>query len=128
MAVFIDALAAQNIRPRIFVSKYKYFDTKYRYLLSKYEYFDTKYRYLLSKYKYLLSKYQYFLSKYDPEMIAENHHKHEKYKKIELITVLFYQSSHDKLHYAFVFSGKSNWMYGWLDSIAASLFENNWLS
>ena len=28
MAVFIDALAAQNIRPRIFVSKYKYFDTK----------------------------------------------------------------------------------------------------
>ena len=45
-------------------------------------------------------------------MIAENHHMHEKYKKIELITVLFYQSSHEKVHYAFVFSGKSNWMYG----------------
>ena len=119
MAVFIDALAAQNIRPRIFVSKYKYFDTKYRYLLSKYEYFDTKYR-------YLLSKYRYFLSKDDPGEIAENHHMHEKYKNIELITVLFYQSSHDKVHYAFIF-----WKVQldvWVDSIAASLFENNWLS
>ena len=59
-------------------------------------------------------------------MIAENNHMHEKYKKIELIIVLFYQSSHDKVHFAFIFWNVQ--LDVWVDSIAASLFENNWLS
>ena len=80
LAVFIDALAAQNIRPRILCQN-----------------MNT----LTHNIDIYCQNMNTFRQKMILMMIAENHHMHEKYKKIELII--------SNISYA---SGKSNWICG----------------
>ena len=88
MAVFIDALAAQNIRPRIFVSNKNtltqnidIFCQNMNTLTQNIDIFCKNMNTLTQNIDIFLSKYEYFLPKDDPGMVAENHHKHEKYKR-----------------------------------------------